>query len=62
MSLNSNSMLDGNDVTVHSTGNFSLGYTNALEGGVHHAWGLAANDTDALSTGQVTFRFTAQVQ
>lgn len=55
MSFNSNSGLlggggaDDGGTMAHSTGAFSsLGYTNVLEGGVHPAWGVAANQTEAL--------------
>lgn len=52
MSLNSMSAATGAEdggTTVHSTGAFSsLGYTNVLEGGMHPAWGAAANETENL--------------
>lgn len=53
MSLNSNSYMGGaaedGGPTVHSTGNFTFGFTRALEGGVHPNWGPAASVTKALS-------------
>lgn len=52
MSLNSFSAAgaaEDGGTTVHSMGAFSsLGYTNVLEGGVHPAWGVAANETEML--------------
>ena len=33
----------------HTTGGLSLGFTAALEGGAHAAWGPAAEQTSALS-------------
>ncbi|BDA49326.1 probable kinetochore protein spc7 at C-terminar half [Coccomyxa sp. Obi] len=55
MSLNSMSAATGAEdggTTVHSTGAFSsLGYTNVLEGGLHPAWGAAANETENLGDG-----------
>jgi hypothetical protein len=40
--------------TAHSTVNLSLsfGFTGALEGGAHPAWGPAASATKALSAGE----------
>ncbi len=55
MSLNTMSGATGAEdggTTVHSTGAFSsLGYTNVLEGGIHPAWGAAANVTELLGAG-----------
>ncbi|KAK9836170.1 hypothetical protein WJX81_006581 [Elliptochloris bilobata] len=53
----------------HTTGGLSLGYTAALEGGSHAAWGPAAEQTDAHSvhsaghtTGGLSLGYTAALE